>query len=229
MTRQVKYTITNEAGEDCTAEQLAKLHGFARMIGLEAAAPDRYSILLLGQLFAGTVSNSQNPAKVVYEISALEGVGPASRTKRPTPFKLGPLRGLMHKHYLTDELSAMARNIKQEIDRSGLPLLRRMVREAQRAGELRYFKPSDAAGISQDAVRAYLRRGDRRALTGEWLIYARRQRKNYYLCLANHHTDQAHLRTAISRMCCREFPFLSRMLPPVSAQPTGDSGATTFT
>ena len=214
MTLPVRYTITNEAFEDCTAEKLAELQHFARMIGLQAAAPDRYSILLLSQLFGGAVSGHQNPAKVVYEIEAFEGIGPPSRTKRAAPFKLGPLRGLMHKHYLTDGLQAMGRNLKQEMERNGLPLLRRMVRDSARSGEPRYFKPSDAAAISSDAVGGYLRRGSRQELTGDWLIYARFHRKNYYLCVAKHDTDQAHLRAAISGMCCREFPFLSQVLPP---------------
>jgi hypothetical protein len=41
--KPIKYTITNSAGEDCTAEQRAKLEPFAKLTGPEAAAPGRCS------------------------------------------------------------------------------------------------------------------------------------------------------------------------------------------
>lgn len=178
--------FVRDDGEDCTTELLE----FAQVIGLDVAAPGRYSSILLLQLYVGMKSRRQNPAKVVTEIRALEGTGPASRMKPATAFKGGLLRGLMHKHYATGGVSYLARNIKQEIERHGLPLLKRMVREAKRSGEERYFTEADAYKIARDSTDSYLRRGARQELTGEWLIFARHNRANYYLTIASHQSDE---------------------------------------
>ena len=63
-----KFTLTSDNGDDMTAEMAI----FANFIGLDRAAPGRYSILLVLGLFGGIKSNRLNPAKVVHEIEALE-------------------------------------------------------------------------------------------------------------------------------------------------------------
>jgi hypothetical protein len=65
----VKFKLMNAKGEDMTGE----LQGFAEMIGLEAAAPGRYSIALLIGLFGSYKSRTQDPRNVVREIEALAG------------------------------------------------------------------------------------------------------------------------------------------------------------
>jgi hypothetical protein len=108
-----KFTLKAANGEDMTAE----ITNFANIIGLERAAPGRYSILLTLGLFGGFKSGHLNPAKVVHEIRALEGIGNPSRLKPPIQNKYSPLKGLWHKHYLEDGRSAfkmrrmLARNV----------------------------------------------------------------------------------------------------------------------
>lgn len=74
-----RVTVTAANGEDMTA----MVEGFARFMGLEQAAPGRYSMLLVLGLFGGAQSGMLNPAKVVHEICALEGIGPPSKLKPP--------------------------------------------------------------------------------------------------------------------------------------------------
>lgn len=129
------------------------LERFAAMTGLEQAAPGRVSTLLLLQLYAGTTAGTLNPAKVIHEISALEGVGPASKLKPPSQFERNPdLRGLWHKHNLQNGLASMALNVRRGIRQHGIPILQKMVDEAADAGEVRYFEAAHAAAIADDAV-----------------------------------------------------------------------------
>ena len=204
-----EFRATTQNGEDVTSE----LRAFANVIGLERAAAGRYSIVLLLGLFGGFKSGTQNPATIVREIEALEYIGAPSLTKPAQPFTGVRLRGLMHKHYLSDGLKTLALNMKNELDRSGIPLLEQRVADAEASGEERYFTVEDAKWIAYEASHgSMLRRMQRNALTGEWLIYATHGGKNYYLCLGRHDGDDTELRAQMEAICCQEFPFLKELL-----------------
>jgi len=205
-----KFSATAANGEEKSEE----LINFAKLIGLEAVAPGRYSILLVLELFAGCKSGRLNPAKVIHEIKALEGIGSPSQLKPPIQFKYPPLKGLWHKHYLADGLSAMAINIQKGLKKYGLPLFKQRIREAQEAGEERYVSIEDVKSLADDAVHGnWMRLAKDEALTGEWIVYVQHEGRNYYLCLGNHdksgHDD---LRQQIDAICCQEFPFLPMLL-----------------
>lgn len=210
--KKFKFIVTADNGEDKSAE----LTNFGNFIGLEAAAPSRYSILLVLGLFGGCKSGRLNPAKVIHEIEVLEGIGtipsqlkPPSMFNRPT----SPLKGLWHKHYLEDGLRSMAINLKKGIERDGLPLFEQRIREAQEAGEERYVSMEDCKSLADDAVRGnWMRLADAEALTGEWIIYAQYEGANYYLCLGRHDSGDDDLRKQIDAVCCQEFPFLTKLL-----------------
>ncbi|MFC3124332.1 hypothetical protein ACFOD4_04600 [Pseudoroseomonas globiformis] len=50
-------------------------------------------------------------------------------------------------------------------------------------------------------------RQQRCALTGEWLIFAKRNGQNYYLCLGIHGEDTSIHRQIVTGGCLEEFPF----------------------
>lgn len=205
----MEFKAVNQNGEDVTSE----LHAFAEVIGLEGVAAGRYSIALLLGLFGGFKSGMQNPAKIIREIEGLESIGAPSGTKPAQPFRGIWLRGLMHKHYLSDGLETLALNMKNELDRSGIPLLEQRVAAAEASGEERYFAFKDAKWIAYEASHgSMLRRIQRNALTGEWLVYAMHGGKNYYLCLGRHDGDDRELRAQMDAICCQEFPFLKELL-----------------
>lgn len=122
-----RVTVTAANGEDMTAT----VQGFARFVGLEQAAPGRYSMLLTLALFGGAQSGMLNPAKVVHEICALEGIGPPSRLKPPIQNKHPPLKGLWHKHYLEDGPRSMALNILKGLKRYSIPAFQQRIDEAK--------------------------------------------------------------------------------------------------
>lgn len=207
-----RYTELTINGEDRSEE----VRSFAQWIGLEAATSGRHSTRLVVELFVRSVLVGQlNPAKVVREIQALEGKGRGTSTKPPQPFKHPPLRGLWHKHYVADGISTMARNLLNGLRKDGLPEIQRRVREAESAGEERYFTTDDIGAITHDAVIAnWQRRSSAKELTGEWIIYAQHGGNNYYLCLGQHDSGDDVLRANIE-ICIAEFPFLAETLHPL--------------
>jgi hypothetical protein len=208
-------TVTARDGRDMKPE----VEGFARMIGLDQAAPGRYSLLLPLTMYGATLAGKLNPDRIVHEIRALEGIGKPSQLKAPIQNKHPPLKGLWHKHYLEDGQHAMALNILKGLKRFGLPLVQQRADEAAAAGETRYIMPEDIEAIATDAIHGnWMRLVDRQALTGEWIMYAQHEGQNYYLALASHDSStHDHVRQLIDTVCCQEFPFLAKLLADAEA------------
>jgi len=205
----LKFTATAATGEDMTAV----LTEFAASIGLDRVAPDRYSAVLVLGLFGGFKSRHQNPAKVIREIEALEGIGRPSQLKPPVLFKHPPLKGLWHKHYLEDGLSSTAINVKKGLKIYKSPLFRQRMQEAEGAGEVRYVTQEDVASLADDIVHGnWQRMATAAELTGEWIVYAQHDGANYYLCLGRHDSGDDYLRSQIDAICRQEFPFLTTLL-----------------
>jgi hypothetical protein len=205
----LRFIATAANGDDITA----LLADFAGSIGLDRVAPGRYSFALVLGLFGGFKSGHQNPAKIMREIEALEGIGPPSRLKPPGQFNRPPLKGLWHKHHLEDGLRGTAINALKGLHRYGSPLFRQRMQEAQDAGEVRYVTQEDVASLADDIAHGnWHRMASAAQLTGEWIIYAQHDGANYYLCLGRHDSGDDYLRRQIDAICCREFLFLTALL-----------------
>lgn len=202
--------VTDSDGNDVTDE----LTAFADIYGLERAASGRYSLLLLYGLYYWAKVGRLNPAKVMEEIEALEGLRQSSRTKPASVFTRNqPLKGLWHKHYLEDGLPSMAINLQKGMRKYGIPFAQQMVEEAENSGEKRYFSEKDIPSIVHDLVEGNWKRlMSESALTGQWIIFAQHDGKNYYLCLASHTTGDQKIRDQIDAICVQEFPFLKGVL-----------------
>lgn len=186
---------------------------FAKMIGLDRAAPGRYSALLTLNLLGGALSGFQNAAKVVREIELLEA-GEPGEFKQPIKNRHPPLKGLWHKHYMQDGIRSLAMNVNKGLKKYRIPVFEQMIRDAEDAGEERYVSAEDIPAIVEDIVRGNRHRlGQEQALSGEWLIFASHQGLNYYLTVATH--DKAthdQVRDQIDMISCQEFPFLKQLL-----------------
>ncbi|WP_162232485.1 hypothetical protein [Methylogaea oryzae] len=169
--------------------------------------------MLLLELFAAAKSGMPHPAKVVSQIRVLEGVEAARGLKAATQFKHPPLQGLWHQHYLEDGLASMAQNIRKGIDKFGLPWVNQKIADAKLSGEERYFTEADVTQISHDATASnWERLINNEALTGEWLIFAKHEGKNYYLSLGKHDSGDELLRARIDTICLHQFAFLKDIL-----------------
>jgi hypothetical protein len=106
----------------------------------------------------------------------------------------------------------MALNLRKGIEKRGLPWLQQQIQQAQQSGEERFLTERDCEQIAHDAVVGnWERLAESSSLTGEWLIFAKHQGRNYYLCLGTHGTDEV-LRKQIDAICVPEFPFLAQIL-----------------
>ncbi|APO97415.1 hypothetical protein [Xanthomonas vesicatoria] len=204
-----QFEATRDDGSDATPELLS----FSAAIGLESVVPGRYSVLLLLQLFGAAKSGMLNPAKVVSQIRILEGVAAANGLKAATQFKRPPLEGLWHQHYLEDGLPNLAINLKKGMCRLGIPSFEKKIADAEASREERYVTEADIAEIAYDVVVSNFERlKDDESLTGEWIIFAKHNEKNYYLILGKHNSGDELLRSQIDAFCLAEFPFLKTIL-----------------
>lgn len=194
-------------------DRTSDLIRFAAQIGLDSATSGRYSVLFLTELYCHSMISCEiNPFKVLAEINYLEGVDASTRTKLESEFVRPALRGLWHKHYLESNVPSLAKNLLNALQKYGLPDLERQVREIEASGEERYFSESDVVKIADEVVyKNYERRSDDGQLTGEWIVYAKHEDKNYYLCLGKHGMDDV-IRQKIENVCVAEYPFINEIL-----------------
>lgn len=180
---------------------------------MKQIAPGRISALFLLSLFGAYKAGRVNPFQVAREIEALEN-GETTGLKPPIQNRHPPLKGLWHKHYMQPGIASLAINVQNGLKQFWIPYLARKVREAQEAGEERYFTIDDIAPIANDVVQGNFQRlREAERLTGEWIVFAKHEGLNYYLTLETHDkTTHAHERQLIENICYHEFPFLEEML-----------------
>lgn len=197
-----------------SVDRTTEIISFAEAIGLERAAAGRYSAYFLTELFCrGNLSCEVDPFMVMDEIRYLEGCGRRTGTKEPSLFTRSVLSGLWHKHHREIGIRSMAMNLQHALREHGIPSLEAMVKEAEESGEDRYITEDVVNQIAHDAVIGnYERRSDADRLTGEWIVFAKKEDKNYYLCLGKHGSGDAVTRQKIESVCVVEFPFLAEIL-----------------
>lgn len=199
-----------------------EIHHFAEAIGLARAAPGRCSTILMFEVYVRAffpVPVPVDPNKIVAEIRALEGLGRRIGTKPPESFKHPPLRGLWKKHYLVGGLSSLATNIQIGFGPKQ-KALRRII--AQHWNPKTAHLPPEVVsrGIADAVVGLYAERSRDESLTGQWIVYAQHEGRNYYLCLALHDEGDAAIFGRIKNGCVGEFPFLHSQLGFASSDAT---------
>lgn len=206
----IEYELNFPDGRDA----LPELKEFSKIIGLDRLAPNRYSIVLLLQLYGSFKSGVQNPAKIISQIEALEVDSKDSGLKPATQFKGDKLGGLWHQHYMEDGIRSLAINIDKGLKKYGMPWVKDKINDKSIAEEDRFFTEKDAYHIANDVVvNNFKKLKENNLLTGEWLVFAKNEGKNYYLCIGKHETGDEVIRNQIDSVCAVEFPFLNNILP----------------
>lgn len=178
----------------------------------------RISKLFVIDLYMNTTFGGLAPRAVLGEIDVLEGRTHRSRgTKPASPFSRSKqLTGLWHKHFFCAPF--LARNIQtglaggrlSELVQAAMMDLRRSTGGGDITEEIAHRVSSE---LANRATRETLDiRAASNGLTGEWIVFAQHEGKNYYLCIDRHQSGDGVIRKRIDRHCVPEFPFLTKVL-----------------
>lgn len=168
---------------------------------------DRISVALAIRLL-GTLG--LHIFSVLDELDYLEGWKSYSKTKREAPFKHAPLVPFWHKHFASPRHITKNVSIRWGFENGGNgDLLKLIERTILESGD-----DPDAwqKRLAHELVMGAMGDREKRGLTGDWIIYAKHEEKNYYLDLASHDEGTSSNSSALYQKlkvgCAAEFPFL---------------------
>jgi hypothetical protein len=169
------------------------------------AVADRISTafaLRLVQAFASRLGYHE----ILDELDYLEGITTKSRTKPAKPFKGSALKPLWHKHFSAPRHMLKNIGIHWAVDKKDKPALDRLIAGIAEAGSERWIDQL----CYQFVIGGYRERGEKRGLTGDWIIFAKHNGRNYYLDIATHFegNDDKALMKKIRYGSEAEFPFV---------------------
>jgi hypothetical protein len=201
----LSITFNVHLGDRTEAITSESLGGYAEAIHLNSYAEGRYSWLFVLNMLSYQCLYGINPFQIVDEIRALEGPAKATRTKPASQFSRIPLKGLWHKHFFCSRF--LAHNITTHLSGGKLD---KLVSEVLDPNKSPVVTESMIRELSHRvAVEPFEQRAAERKLTGEWVVFAKHEGKNYYLCLATHGTEDQSIYDSIKAACWPQFPFLA--------------------
>jgi|SRR5690625_1742953 len=170
---------------------------FIDAINLEGTVPiNRVSSFLILQMryYISSKKKMQiSPTNILAAINELEN-GIPSGTKKDTPFTGKYLKGFFHKHIFWANKTVLLTNIKNEFKNHNI---------------YDVFTRHSSNELLENVIS---KREAEHRLTGEWLIYARHNDENYYLCLASHNCGDKNIRDRIKEKCANEFDFIDSII-----------------
>lgn len=210
MTAPLAISFNVHIGDRTEVVTSDDLKGYAKAIHLDLYAAGRYSSLFVLNLLSYERLYGINPFQVVDEIRTLEDSARVTRTKPASQFTRDPLKGLWHKHFFCSRF--MAHNMMNHLSGGKLEKLVNEVLDPNKS-------PVVTEGMIRElshrvTVEAFEERASDGNLTGEWIVFAKHEEKNYYLCLATHHTGDESIFNSIRAACWPQFPFLAANTSP---------------
>jgi hypothetical protein len=161
----------------------------------------RMSDLLLFDMYVLDIGFGVSPHDVLKSIKNLEEGEPHSGIKPATMFRKPPLKGMWHKHYFSAQF--LLQNISLALGKDGLEKLitevfdpskpvitEEMIEEVARRATMEQVEKRDADG----------------KITGEWVIFAKHDGKNYYLALNTHGAGDQFIYDRITEHCPKTSP-----------------------
>jgi hypothetical protein len=195
---------------DVTNEEL--LYFKENNLGLHRVDTSQLSTLLLCQLVLLQKNRSLNTFSITDVLQGLEGVGLGHCAKAEDQFKHTPLKGLWKAHFSDPHF--LVQNISNHwgLSHKSSPkflALSKKIEEEEAQNPTPYGWQGRLA--HELVVTAYTERASQKKLTGEWLIFGKYNRKNYYLAVAGHSSSNAQdeeIFSVLKHYCNGEFPFL---------------------
>ena len=186
-----------------------EIKDYASLYGLDRIINGRYSSLLIVNLIILEQYQGIDPGHVIEEIKHLEGIVPSNKTKPATEFRGEYLKGLWHKHFFPALPSVFGHNITNHFGKHGVHNLVDDIFDPQKSPTVTKEMIEELS--HRLVVESLEERGDQEKLTGEWIIYAKEDDNNYYLCISPHNAGDENIANNIKSVCLKEFPFLSKV------------------
>jgi len=172
---------------------------------------NRVSKFLLIQLTSINKHRTYNSSSITDAIQELEGVGRGCK-QRIGQFKHLPLKGLFKVHY--HDAKFIGENLINHwgLESEGNPKLSSLYyRVAEEEGKTPSKFGWQGRLAHEMTVGGYEERAMKNKLTGEWIIFAKHNNQNYYLCISRHAKSKSEDREIydfIKLFCKHEYPFL---------------------
>lgn len=172
----------------------------------------RVSRFLIAQLAAASKHRIFNSFSVTDVIQELEGVGRIGCVRGEKPFKHPPLKGFWKAHFFDARFL-----MKNLVNHWGLEfqespkfdgLCSRVTVEEENGPSVFGWQ---GRLINELTIGGYKARAKRKKLTGEWIIFVKYDKLNYYLCLAKHSIskeDDSQIYALVNAICAQEYPFV---------------------
>jgi len=194
------HVSIGQASRTITFDELQK---FSDLLQLNKIAHGRFSWLFVFDLLIWNEFNGHEPFQVARQIEALENPKTLSGTKPPTQFLNPPLRGLWHKHFF--DAHFIPHNLRNHWSGNRLQKLVEEVCGPKKSGPTKEMVNELVHRLVHGAMED---RNSAEKLTGEWIIFAKHNDQNYYLCLARHDEGDEAIYSRIEQLCFREFSFM---------------------
>ncbi len=145
-----------------------------------------------------------DPFDIIDTLQNLESGEPRTGIVAASRFKRMPLKGLWHKHYFSARF--LAHNIVREWGVEGLEKIINEVMDPRKSDVITEDMIKELA--HKLTVAQLENRSKAGRLTGEWVIFAKHEGKNFYLALGIHDWPDQEQYSRIARHCATEFPGL---------------------
>lgn len=150
-----------------------------------------------------------HPMEIVDAIQNLEAGEPHNGVKPATEFTRKPLKGLWHKHYFTARF--LPANISLALGKNGV---RDTVEAILDPTKYPVITPEAIEELAHAVVNLPAEKRDADGkITGEWIIFAKHEGKNYYLSMAIHTSPDQTIYDNIMEFSAKTFPDLKSWLP----------------
>lgn len=172
----------------------------------------RVSRLLTAQLTSASKYRLFSSFSVTDVIQQLEGVGRGICSKEGEPFRRLPLLGLWKVHFF--DARFLFKNLTNHwgLAFDDCPRFKALCSQINAEEERSPSKHGWQGRLAHElVVGGYEKKARKKKLTGEWIIFAKHEGVNYYLCIAKHSTSADYDRKILALVrafCITEFPFL---------------------
>ena len=192
-----KYVFKIQVGDQTQVITWKRLARYAESLGLNQIIKNRFSCPFVLNVYLHDHIYDIGPTLIVDEIKRLGNgiLGPG--TKQAKPIDRWPLRGLWHQHFFSPHFAA--KNILNRIAGNRGKII------AERVFNFDNPSPITREMIAEFSHRLTMEQLERHSnagkLTGEWIVFAKHDGTNYYLCLATHTSDGSVMCDQIKLIC----------------------------